>query len=226
MSNKKELSSEWHTLFSEVVEEKKTLVDKEKSLYKIVPKHTKYRIFIDSFREIKKGLHIVFDELKNAKKHDTLEIVINSRGGLVSEGMQFFNIIEEKFYNRTVAYLDNKGYSMGALLFCMASKRVIYPYSDLMFHNYSGMAMGKGGEIKAGIKHRDKLLREFFYDIIVKQGFLTKVEFEKMLIGQDYWMNAKELCKRGIATHIIVNGKELTAKEYLKMLKKEKKKRK
>jgi len=140
--------------------------------------------------------------------------------------MQFFNIMLEKFSDRTTAYLDNHGYSMGALLFCMANKRVIYPYSDIMFHNYSGGAIGKGGEIKSRVKHRDRLLRKFFYDIVVEQGFLTKSEFEKMLIGQDYWMDTKQMCKRGIATHVVANGKEITAKEYLKELKKSKKEKK
>ncbi len=59
---------------------------------------------------------------------------------------------------------------------------------------------------------------------MVKRGFLTKDEFRKMVIGQDYWMNTKELCKRGIATHVILEGKEITAKEYLKKIKKKKKK--
>jgi len=47
-----------------------------------------------------------------------------------------------------------------------------------------------------------------------------------MLIGQDYWMDVKELCKRGIATHVISEGAEYTAKEYLKLLKENKKKQK
>ena len=47
-----------------------------------------------------------------------------------------------------------------------------------------------------------------------------------MLIGQDYWMDAKELCKRGIATHVITEGRELKAKEYLKKIKKQKKQKK
>ncbi len=36
-----------------------------------------------------------------------------------------------------------------------------------------------------------------------------------MLIGKDFWMDTKEMCKRGIATHVIVAGEELTAEEYL-----------
>ena len=226
MSNNKELNSDRHTLYSEVIEEKRRLIDKSKKLYEITPKHTNYRIFIGRFFELKRGLHTVFNELKNAREYDTLELIIDSNGGIVNEGMQFFNIMLEKFSDRTTAYLDNHGYSMGALLFCMANKRVIYPYSDIMFHNYSGGAIGKGGEIKSRVKHRDRLLRKFFYDIVVEQGFLTKSEFEKMLIGQDYWMDTKQMCKRGIATHVVVDGKEIGAKEYLKELKKSKKEKK
>lgn len=219
---KKELSSEQHTLYSELISEHKKVVNKERRLYEVTPKHKRYRIYIGRFFELKKGLHSVFNELKEAKGHDYLELIINSGGGFVHEGMQFFNIIQEKFFNRTTTYLDNRGYSMGALLFCMGNKRVIYPYSDLMFHTYSHGSHGKGGEVKTHVEHTSKKLERFFYDIIVKKGFLSEEEFKKMIIGQDYWMDAKELCKREIATHVITKGKELTAREYLKALKKEK----
>ncbi len=226
IATKKELSSEQHTLYSEVIAERKRLIDKERKLFEVTPKHTRYRIYIGRFFELKKGLHSVFNELKSAKENDVLEFMIDSGGGFVNEGMQFYNIMQEKFYGRTVAYLDNKGYSMGAMLFSMADKRVIYPYSDFMYHNYAGGAVGKGGEIKARLEHTSKKLEAFFHDIIVKQGFLSEDEYAQMLVGQDYWMGAKELCKRGIATHVIVEGKEVTAKEYLKQLKKKKKKNK
>ena len=223
---KKELSSEQHTLYSELIPEHKRVVNKEKNLYEVTPKHKRYRVYIGRFFELKKGLHSVFNELREAKENDYLEFMINSGGGFVHEGMQFFNIIQEKFIGRTVAYLDNRGYSMGALLFCMADKRVIYPYSDLMFHTYSHGSHGKGGEVKSHVDHTSKKLERFFYDLIVNKGFLTEFEFKKMIIGQDYWMDAKELCKRGIATHVIVAGEELTAKQYLKNLKKKKREKK
>jgi ATP-dependent protease ClpP protease subunit len=223
---KKELSSEQHTLYSEMIPEHKRLVNKEKSLFEVTPKHKSYRVYIGRFFELKKGLHSVFNELREAKENDVLEFMIDSGGGFVNEGMQFYNIMQEKFYGRTVAYLDNKGYSMGAMLFSMANKRVVYPYSDFMYHNYAGGAVGKGGEIKARLEHTSQKLEAFFHDIIVKQGFLSEEEYKQMLVGQDYWMGAKELCKRGIATHVIVEGREVTAKEYLKELKKQKSEKK
>lgn len=222
---KKEINSEQHTLYSKSVEEKKSLVDKEKGLYKITPKHTQYRLYVGRFFEQKRGLHSVFNELKAAKEYDELEFIINSGGGFINEGMQFYNIIKEKFFKNTTAYLDNYGYSMGALLFCMANKRVAYPYSDFMFHTYSTMIGGKGSDLKNRFEHADKKIKRFFKHIIVDQGFLTKEEFKKMLLGQDFWMDTKELCKRGIATHVIVDGQELSSKEYLKLLKKAKKAR-
>ncbi len=169
--------------------------------------------------EKERGLHEIFNELWNAKEHDTLELRINSRGGLVNEGSQFYSIINNKFFNKTTTILDSCGYSMGALTFCMGHKRVITTRSDLMFHDYSGGIAGKGGEIKSRFKHSTKHLRDFFKDVILSKQFLTKKEFDDMLIGKDFWMDAKELCKRGIATHVLIDGKEITSKKYLKSLK-------
>ncbi len=128
------------------------------------------------------------------------------------------NIIQERFYARVVSYLDNYGYSMGALLFCMADKRVVYEYSDFMFHTYSSGIVGKSGEIKDRFKHINKKLKKFFKEIIVNKGFLSKSEFKQMLLGKDFWMDTQELCRRGIATHVILEGQEITAEEYLKYI--------
>jgi len=62
-----------------------------------------------------------------------------------------------------------------------------------------------------------------FLKIYVKKGFLTKDEFKEMIIGKDLWMDTKEMCKRGIATHVIIAGRELTAEEYIASIKKKKK---
>jgi len=222
IDGKKELSSEEHTLYIEIVAEKRKVIDKEKRIYEIIPKHKRYRVYIGKFFELKKGLHKLFNGLREAEKNDYLELIINSTGGLINEGQQFYNLIQEKFYGRTVAYLDNQGYSMGALLFCMADKRIVYEYSDLMFHTYSHGSKGKGEEVKLYVEHTSKKLKKFFKNIVVKRGFLSKKEFKEMIIGKDFWMDTKEMCKRGIATHVIVAGEELTASEYLDRIKKKK----
>ncbi len=216
-----EISSEQHTLFVRTVPESKRALDRKHNIYQYRPKYKIYTLYIERFKELKRGLHSVFNELRQAGKEDVLEIRINSGGGSVNEGLQFYNLMREKFPKRTHAYLDNHGYSMGALLFCMADRRVVYPYSDLMFHNYAWAVSGKGAEMKLRLDHKDKLLRQFFRDMIVEKGFLNDEEFEEMIIGKDFWMDVEEMCKRGIATHVVYRHEEIKAKKYLKILKKE-----
>lgn len=209
------LNSKHHTLYKKDVAEKE--VKASKDTYKKTPKHTAYRMFIAAFHEHERGLHDIFNQLWDAGKHDALELRINSRGGFVNEGSQFYSIIKNKFQGRTTTVLDACGYSMGALIFCMGDKRVITPRSDLMFHDYSGAVWGKGGEIESQFKHQATHLREFFFDVIVKPKFLKKKEYKQMLAGKDFWMKPEELCRRGIATHVLVDGQEMKAKKYLKL---------
>ena len=215
------MTSEYHTMFKSEVSSYEE--SKDNGLYKKIPGYTKYRIFIDDFMELKKGLHDIYNELWDANESDRLELRVNSDGGMVNEGGQFYSIIKNKFNGRTTTILDNKGYSMGALVFCMGDKRVITERADLMFHDYSGGVIGKGGEIDARNKHTQVHIRDFFKEVILNQGFLTKKEYKNMLIGQDYWMGTKELCERGIATHVLYKGKEVKAKKYLKIINKIKK---
>lgn len=217
--DKKEVDSEHHTLFVEDIVESRIAVKDRPHQYIVTPPHRLFRVFISSFSERKKGLHAVFNELRKAEPYDQLELRINSGGGLVTEGKQFFNIILEKFGHKTTTFLDNYGYSMGALLFCMGHRRVVYPYSALMFHNYSHGSWGKGENVRSHVKHTSRTLKSFFRDLTVKQGFLTDKEFKEMLLGKDFWMDTEEMCRRGIATHVVINGKELTAKRFLKFLK-------
>ena len=224
---KKGLGSEYHTLFVEnIAEERIPISDGSPLHHLIIPPHKLFRVFISAFSENKKGLHAIFNELRKAGSYDCLELRINSDGGLVTEGQQFFNVILEKFGDNTTTYLDNHGYSMGALLFCMGENRVIYPYSELMFHNYTHGSWGKGENVKSHVKHTARSLTAFFKAVTVSQGFLNKKEFKEMLLGKDFWMDCEEMCKRGIATHVVIWGETITAKKYLKGLKKKSKAKK
>ena len=93
--------------------------------------------------------------------------------------------------------------------------------ADLMFHDYSGAAWGKGQEIESQVEHTKKHIRKFFKEVIIENNFLTQKEFEDMLIGKDFWMDVPEMCHRGIATHVMVNGNLVKANKYLKTLNKQ-----
>lgn len=70
------------------------------------------------------------------------------------------------------------------------------------------------------IKHASKNNKLFFQSILIG---MSQEELDQMTNGKDFWFNAKEMCQRGIATHVVVRGLEIPAKHYLKLLKKVKK---
>ncbi len=210
------IKSKWHSLYKINVPSKR--VSKKNGFFKEKPAYTNYRVFIDDFMELETGLHAMWNALDEAGPKDRLELRINSHGGFVNEGAQLYNVAKNKFNGRVTTVLDNCGYSMGALTFCIGDKRIVNERADLMFHDYSGGNGGKGGEMAARQEHTAKFIRKYFYEVIVRPGFLTEKEFKNMIIGQDYWMDVIQLCERGIATHVLVGGKEIKAETYLKRL--------
>jgi hypothetical protein len=112
---------------------------------------------------------------------------------------------------------------MAAIMFCIGDRRIIYVNSSLMFHNFSDGIGGKGHEMKDRLKHTIKNITAFFRGHIIG---LSEKEIQEMLNGKEFWFGAKELCERGIATHVNVNGIMIPAKRYLKALKQAKRKAK
>lgn len=204
-----------HSLFKEEIDEKVSV-----EVVSYTPGYINFIAYIGEFSEMKNGLHRFYNELRQADdEKDHIELRISSNGGFVTEGAQFYNIIREKFEGRCTTYLDAHGYSMGALLFCIGdNERVIYEHSSLMFHDFSSGAIGKANEIISSIQFSAKHIRNFFKSIIVTPGHLTEAEFEQMINGKDFWMDAKELCERKIATHVMIGKEKYTAEEYLAKL--------
>ncbi len=202
-----------HILFIKDVPRKKKFLNSSKMLYKIEPKYRHFTLYTQRVKELKKSFYSILNELRSASKRDILEIRINSKDSFIDEIEQIFNLIYEKFYGRTVAFLDNHASSIDTILFCMADKRVIYPYSNIKFYNYYNR-LDNISTVKVDF------LTNIFHDLIFKNGFFTDIEFKRLEKGEEYWMDAKEMCKREVATHVIYKGRKIKAKKYLKILSK------
>ena len=212
------VTSTHHTLFVKPVESEAKQVG---DLYEVTPPYNEYILYVGDFAEETRGSHEILNSLRHSKPGDVLSARIHSWGGSCPEGIQLINLINEKFLSNNVLILDSIAYSMGALLFCSGRERVVYENSSLMFHDYSHMVWGKGGEIESQTLHNAQYLRNFFYSTIVSNGFLTDQEFEEMLIGKDFWMDSVEMCRRGVATDIIVADNKFDANLYIKFVDKE-----
>lgn len=219
------IQSEFHSLIIEHKPEEHIPLETDDGIIPDIFQHQEahsiFKMYLGDFGEEGVGLHEIFDKLNNSKYSDYLELHIDSHGGYVSEGKQFYNIINNKFTPNACAGFLNQGYSMGALVFCMCGIRVVHEFSALMFHDYSGGMYGKGGDLESYHVHTSKHIRNFFRKVIMdrpegENAFLTPEEFELLIIGKEFWMDAQEMLQRGIATHILTENGMIPAKEYLK----------
>jgi len=201
------------------MENKKTFRASEHSLHICETKTVKktYRLFVGPFSNQDPEFHNILNELYNADKDSVLELKIMSPGGEVIECQQITNLMQNKFKDNTVAYIESHASSAGAYVFASADKRIIYWNSRIMFHNYSGGYQGDYHKIKTRIDFDSKHIIGF---IESAKRFFTEKEWNKLINGKEYWFTAKEMLERGLATHIILEGVEYDRKKGLKKLKK------
>jgi len=194
---------------------------KEKvSKFKIdIPIVNQITLYLSTFEENKVNLAEIIQELRTLDPGDNVKLIINSPGGYVTEGASLINTLLSLNVDIETTLLA-QGASMGALVFCIGDRRVIYETSEIMFHNFSGGYVGKGGEIKDYISHKYKHFNNFFKAFAIG---LSNTEMQKMFDGKEYWFDAEEMCRREIATHVNISGVLVPAKKYLKILKKAKK---
>ncbi len=177
-------------------------------------------MYVSTFSESKPNLAILLNDIRKLNRGDRINLIFNSPGGLISEGRAMINTMINTGADIQTE-LVSEASSMAAVMFCIGHRRIIYENSSLMFHNFSGGTIGKGQDMKDYIDHAIKNISEFTRGHVLG---LSDKEIKKMFNGKEYWFGSKKICKRGIATHVNVEGIMIPVKQYLKALKKAKKK--
>jgi len=185
----------------------------------VIPVIKSATLYLSTFSESKPNLAVLLNDIRQLNAEDRITLIFNSPGGLVSEGRAIINAVQNTGADIQTELLSEAS-SMAAIMFCIGDRRIIYENSSLMFHNFSGGVGGKGHEMKDRLKHTIKNITAFFRGNIIG---LDENEILQMLDGKEWWFGSKEMCQRGIATHVNVDGVMIPAKKYLKALKKAKK---
>lgn len=175
-----------------------------------------FRFFVDDLIHEGNEFHEQLNILHGGSAADSLELRINSRGGYVKYGQQMINVIKDKFSGRTATILEAEACSMAAFVFMVGDERIIYPHSMLMVHDTSMYLVGKSSESR---KQMDVCYPESvrYFKSIFKDT-MTDSEVEDVYKGIDFWFNAEEMCRRGMATQVLVDGELIEAKDYLEQI--------
>lgn len=176
-----------------------------------------FRLFLDDIIHEGAQMHEILNALHDAGDNDTLELRINSGGGYVKYGQQLINVIKGKFDERCLTVIESDACSMAALIFMAGTSRIIYEHSILMVHDISMYLVGKASQSKKQLEAETFAFRNRFISLF--SNCLSKEEIDGIFDGRDEWFNAEEMCKRGIATHVITETVGMvSAEEFLDML--------
>lgn len=134
-----------------------------------------------------------FDTIRHCSSNDVVKIYINSYGGDIFTAIQILRVLEESAGTILVS-IEGACMSAATMIFMAADSIEVSQHSMFMFHNYSGGAIGKGGEMLDQLQHErawsEKLLRSTY------ENFLTTKEIESILNNKDIWMDGEEVIKR------------------------------
>lgn len=134
-----------------------------------------------------------FDVIRRAQSTDVVKVYINSFGGDLFTAIQFMRVLGETPAT-VICSVEGACMSAATMVFLCADMFEISDHSMFMFHNYSGGAFGKGGEMIDQLKHErewsEKLLNEIYKD------FLTQKEIESILDNKDIWMDGDQVIDR------------------------------
>jgi ATP-dependent protease ClpP protease subunit len=134
-----------------------------------------------------------FDVIRNSGDNDIIKIYINSYGGDLFTAIQFLRVLQETSA-AVVVSVEGACMSAATMIFLCADQIEVSEHSAFMFHNYSGGAIGKGGEMLDQLIHErawsEKMLRDVYED------FLTEKEIMSILDNKDIWMDGEEVVKR------------------------------
>ncbi len=144
------------------------------------------------------------DQLKSANGDD-VELVISSPGGLVSEGLEIYNLVRN-YTGKTVARLSGYAMSMASYIPLAADRIVAEDNAIYMIHNVRGGVLGDHNAILkygAVVKSMSAMLGKAYAKRTGKDAGEIGT-----LMDQETYFFGEEMLEHGFADEIITTGEE------------------
>lgn len=169
------------------------LLDKDRMISQLAFQNRKLMVYDDvddssMFRCIYTLMRIREADKKLGTK-EPIEILINSCGGTVYDGLSLISLIENMKDDGYAIITTNMGYafSMGFLISIVGSVRKSFRYATYLHHDMSSMNYGKLASMEEEINDM-RILRKRVDDIVLKYTKLTQADLDEI--------NNKKLDKR------------------------------
>lgn len=116
--------------------------------------------------------------MENAGENDTFHLYLDGPGGYLSTCVNLIHTIGNT-KAKVIGYLKGEVNSAHSNIFMACHEHVVYPYSLMMVHTFSGGTYGKGHDITRSAEAYNALTRTSYTDLYA--GFLSEKEIEDVL---------------------------------------------
>ena len=130
-----------------------------------------------------------------ASENDIVNIFINTPGGSLTTTISLVHAML-RTEAMVITHADGEVASAGTLIFFAGQSYVVYPYSTLMVHDYSGGVdpYGKGNENLKRLISGNNLINRMTQDLYVP--VFSEEEVAEILEGKDVYLDSDELIDR------------------------------
>ena len=152
-------------------------------------------------------LHVI-NRLKDLKKEDEVILLINSTGGMVSQGFAIYDILDilpNKI--KTIAVgrcnsIANILFSLGEERYVTANTEYLMHSTSLKYHENDSINVNDAREMTKAIEHDNKRIIQ---SILKSKGIKVTYDVlkEKFDSGEDHIFTPKEIVDMGIATDVL-----------------------
>lgn len=133
-------------------------------------------------------------EFLNKNDDKDVTIFLNSPGGIVTEGLEVYNLLRASGRNITTV-LTGMAASMGSIIFLAGDRRIAMTGSLYMVHKPSGLVWGNADEMHKEIEVLDKM--QDSAEAIYRER--TGIENFHEYMDRESWFDTKEMKELGIS---------------------------
>lgn len=131
--------------------------------------------------------------IRGASENDMIELHLCTPGGRVDTTLYLAAALRDSPAHKHVI-ISGMCASGGTILMMCGDSWEIDPYTQFLFHNYSGGALGKGHDIKLQTDYMMDLMGDVYKDFF--DGFFDEEELAAVAKGHEHWMRAEEVGER------------------------------
>ena len=126
-------------------------------------------------------------------ENDVVYLHLNLSGGRLDTGIQIINAMNNS-QAHVITVLECMAHSLGTLIFLSGNELIVNDSCMMLFHNFSGGVIGKGNELTSQLNATVEWFSTLARDIYIP--FLSEAEFNRIIKGEDIWMQSTEIRTR------------------------------